>query len=334
MEAPTTLLFQEQSHYCILDIRLAEDFALRHIRESTSIPCKELFFRLFELPDRDHTVCLLGCQDDLGTAQSLLLENGWKFIDTVIDNECVWEECSRLGLLETGTRSRRLWSPNVFLSSQTSEIERLLELHQQKKPFRALDVGCGMGRDAVYLASRSTWHVVALDNRRGILDRALSLAARNDCKISVHPLLIDLQKSLKRDSGSLAPVICGTACECDSPQDGASRCSPGKFDLVLVNRYLHRPLFPFLREWVKPHGFILCSHFLVGAEKFGHPKSPNDLVALGEFQDQFGPNHSFRVHAYKEGTLADGRPFVWILSQKVQETRPRSAEKRRAADPE
>src|SRR5688500_5143736 len=59
--------------------------------------------------------------------------------------------------------AERVWSggPNGALIDEVAELE----------PGRALDVGCGEGADAVWLA-RGGWQVTALDVSRVALDRA------------------------------------------------------------------------------------------------------------------------------------------------------------------
>ena len=59
--------------------------------------------------------------------------------------------------------AERVWSgePNGALVAEVDELE----------PGRALDVGCGEGADAVWLARR-VWRVTALDVSRVALDRA------------------------------------------------------------------------------------------------------------------------------------------------------------------
>lgn len=60
--------------------------------------------------------------------------------------------------------SEQVWSgqPNVALVAEVAEL----------KPGRALDVGCGEGADAVWLASQG-WDVTALDVSRVALERAM-----------------------------------------------------------------------------------------------------------------------------------------------------------------
>jgi len=71
------------------------------------------------------------------------------------ENQAQWDE--RYASLD------KLWSghPNGVLVTETRELT----------PGRALDVGCGEGADALWLAEHG-WHVTALDVSRVALDRA------------------------------------------------------------------------------------------------------------------------------------------------------------------
>jgi SAM-dependent methyltransferase len=65
----------------------------------------------------------------------------------------------------------RVWSGRVNV--------RLAELVEPMSPGRALDLGCGEGADAIWLAERG-WHVTAVDISQTALDRAAADAvARN-----------------------------------------------------------------------------------------------------------------------------------------------------------
>jgi SAM-dependent methyltransferase len=66
---------------------------------------------------------------------------------------------------------QRVWSGRVNV--------RLAELVEPMSPGRALDLGCGEGADALWLAERG-WHVTAVDISQTALDRAAADAvARN-----------------------------------------------------------------------------------------------------------------------------------------------------------
>jgi len=70
----------------------------------------------------------------------------------------------------------RVWSGRVNV--------RLAELVDPMTPGRALDLGCGEGADAMWLAERG-WHVTAVDISQTALDRAAADAAARDVAASI-----------------------------------------------------------------------------------------------------------------------------------------------------
>ena len=122
--------------------------------------------------------------------------------------------------------SHRIWSgePNLRL------VERAADL----PPGRALDVGCGEGADAVWLASRG-WHVVALDVSTVALERAAEHAREAGVADRVETRHHDLVADLSL---------------------------PGGFDLVTAH-YLHVPreifadLYRAMAAAVAPGGSLL-----------------------------------------------------------------------------
>ena len=97
---------------------------------------------------------------------------------------------------------------------------------------RALDLACGAGREAVYLAWAG-YEVDAVDVLPDALARAQDLARRCGVRLST------IQQDLKR-----------------SPALPAER-----YDMVIVFRFLHRPLLPAIGRSVAPGGFIVYEAF-------------------------------------------------------------------------
>jgi SAM-dependent methyltransferase len=77
--------------------------------------------------------------------------------------------------------SELLWSakPNRFLVAEVSELA----------PGRALDLACGEGRNAVWLAERG-WQVTGVDFSEVAIEKAVRLA--DACKVAVEWLVADL----------------------------------------------------------------------------------------------------------------------------------------------
>ncbi|WP_291983863.1 rhodanese-like domain-containing protein [Luteitalea sp.] len=126
---------------------------------------------------------------------------------------------------------------------------------------RALDVACGRGRHALLLASTGL-DVTAIDRDADALARLQDQADR--LGLAVQTRVTDLETS-----------------DVDLGEPG--------YDLVLVTRYLHRPLMPHLLLSLAPGGVLLYETFLTRQAETGHPKNPAFLLAPGELLDLVRP---------------------------------------------
>jgi tellurite methyltransferase len=101
------------------------------------------------------------------------------------------------------------------------------------KPGLALDIACGAGRHALFLAERG-WRVQALDGSRAGIDRMLEEAGRRGVADRIDARVVDLES------------------EAVSLDDEA-------FDLVCDFYFLHRPLFEQIRRAVRPGGLFVAA---------------------------------------------------------------------------
>ena len=104
----------------------------------------------------------------------------------------------------------------------------LVDAASELPPGRALDLACGAGRNALWLAARG-WEVVAIDGA------AEAIRILRDEHSAVDARVMDLETG--------APL----------PFDDES------FDLVAILYYLHRPLFAEARRVVKRGGVVVCA---------------------------------------------------------------------------
>lgn len=79
-------------------------------------------------------------------------------------------------------------------------------------------------------------------------------------------------------------------------------------DGIVVTNYLHRPLFPALREALRPGGALLYETFAAGNEKYGRPGNPEFLLRDGELLDM--ARGVLRVVAYEAVEIAGERRAV------------------------
>jgi SAM-dependent methyltransferase len=86
-------------------------------------------------------------------------------------------------------------------------------------------------------------------------------------------------------------------------EDGSPWPLPGeRFQGVVVTNYLHRPLFPLLKDSLAPGGVLLYETFMLGNERYGRPSNPAFLLRPGELWQAFGGLH---VVAFEQGTVAE-----------------------------
>lgn len=132
---------------------------------------------------------------------------------------------------------------------------------------RVLDLACGGGRHARWLAQRG-------------------------CRV----LAVD------RDP-ACAQALAGSGVEflCADLEAGGWPLAGREFDGIVVTNYLHRPLFPLLESALAPGGLLIYETFALGHERYGKPSNPDFLLAPGELLAAFGAR--LRVWAYEDGEL-------------------------------
>jgi hypothetical protein len=79
-----------------------------------------------------------------------------------------------------------------------------------------------------------------------------------------------------------------------------------------VARYLHRPLFPWIKRLLKPGGIIIYQTFMQGCEKFGSPRNPNFLLKPGELREIF---MGAEIWLDEVEELEDGRPVAAFIAK-------------------
>lgn len=142
-------------------------------------------------------------------------------------------------------------------------------------PGPVLDLACGDGHNGLFLAARGL-SVVLLDRSEEALSRARRLAAREGLRAGF--AAVDLEEGRK-------PPL---------PREA--------YGAVLVFRYLHRPLFPHIRNALKQGGLLVYETFTLEQRRFGRPRNPDHLLRPGELSDRFDDWEI--LHTF-EGTVTD-----------------------------
>jgi SAM-dependent methyltransferase len=137
---------------------------------------------------------------------------------------------------------------------------------------RVLDVACGGGRHARWLAARG------------------------------HPV-----EAVDRDVSELAVLATtlGIATRCADLESGPWPYAGETFTGIVVVNYLHRPLFPRLLETLAPNGVLIYETFALGNERFGKPSNPDFLLRPGELLEVV--RGTLRVVAYEDRRVSEPR---------------------------
>src|SRR5690606_12586810 len=111
--------------------------------------------------------------------------------------------------------------------------------------------------------------------------------------------------ALDRDLSGVADLVDAERIQADL-EDGSPWPLPGRrFAGVVVANYLHRPLFPALRDALAEDGVLLYETFALGQERYGRPSNPDFLLRPGELLEACA---GLQVVAYEHGL--DPRPAV------------------------
>ncbi|WFE68702.1 methyltransferase domain-containing protein [Thiomicrospira sp. R3] len=255
-----------------VDLRDKASYLKAHLPYSINLNWPYLQSCLNALPDRTQPLGLIAPSDSLQAAAKYLLEKDYRVAEMKTPDYLL-----QPGLvIRSGENRFKAWRPNSLLIEQLSYL--------QPKFKHALDLGCGGGRDAIYLAQQG-WQVSAIDEQQRVLNCATALA-------ELHHVKVDWLKKDLRKPASL-------------PKES--------FDLIMMIRFLDRDLFEFMRKHCRSDGYVLIQTFVQGVDAFGSPKNPNYILRFGELAKEFS---EFDVIVDKIESLNDGRPVASFLARR------------------
>lgn len=138
-----------------------------------------------------------------------------------------------------------------------------------------LDLACGAGRHARFLAARGC-SVLAVD----------------------------------RDAAAIAALatVAGVFTRVADLEGAAWPFATSSFDAVVVANYLHRPLFGPIFDALRPGGVLVYETFMVGNERFGRPSNSHFLLQPGELL--VAVQGRLEVVAFEQGEVGAPRAAV------------------------
>ena len=140
---------------------------------------------------------------------------------------------------------------------------------------RVLDVACGRGRHAKWLALRGH-PVEAVDRDESALHALDGVAGISTCRTDL--------------------------------ENGPWPYAGDRFAAVVVVNYLHRPLFKHLLAAVAPGGVLIYETFAAGNERYGRPTNPDFLLQPGELLQV--AHGALEVIAYENLAIEAPRPAL------------------------
>ena len=148
----------------------------------------------------------------------------------------------------------------------------------------ALDVASGSGRHALWLAARGL-RTYAVDRDEAAIRALVDESARRG--LPLHARVVDLEAD-------------------------AVQLTPPAYDLIVVVRYLHRPLVPVLIRALRPGGLLVYETFTRAQAARGRPTNPAFLLEPGELLTLVEP---LEILSSREGDY-DGGMIAGVIARR------------------
>ena len=267
----------------ILDLRSTVEFAACHQRGAVSHPVAtgadlaEVVPSIF-LPPREQPLLVIAA-DDAAARQAVdhFTRRGRDQVDGL---GLAPDDLAALppDLVEQGSRRGRLWEPPAWL-------RRYEELLPPPALGPVLDLGCGSGRAAVWLARRG-YAVTGCDHQPEALELGALLAATEGCRCDFRQ--VDLRRRDQWPTGSWA--------------------------VVLAVRFLQRDLLTAMAGALCSGG-VAVGRTVRDAPGYTGPPADRHRLAPRELAGFFGRDR-FEILAHAEDFDPDGRPAAGIVARR------------------
>lgn len=224
-----------------LDPRGATSAVARPIRDAVNIPLEQIRSRAHELPPPTAEIEVAADLDLFQRTRDVLASLGRRCLHAT---DHYFEKM-------TPRSFGRLWRPSKVVETAAGV----------RPPGRALDLGCGTGRDAVYLAAAG-WCVTAVDRLPDAIDRGRLIAF----SAGIDATAIDW--------------ICANAADTLQQLNAP-------FDLIVFVRYFNRDVLEQALPMIAPSGSIVLEVF-AEQKSFSHRRPATSESELRQMLSGFG----------------------------------------------
>jgi len=197
------------------------------------------------------------------------------------------------GPWESGPERAPVWEPSPLVAAWTDRL---------RPGGTACDLACGSGRDAVFLALRAEMRVTAIDILPDALAQGRRLAERHGVAVRF------VRGDVDRDPG----------------------CWAGPWDLINVQRFLHRGSLPLMCDRLAEEGILLYETFLNRQAQAGpdrKPRNPAFLLKSGELRSA-AETQGLQVVEYREGMNDGGDWTASLVALRVTNRREQGEERK------
>lgn len=172
---------------------------------------------------------------------------------------------------------RKRWNEKYrSMEAPSNPIKLVEEFFEISRGKEALDIACGMGRHAKFLASHG-YKVDALDIS------SVAISSLRDIK-NVYPREVDFDTYTVEKE---------------------------KYDLIVCTYFLDRSLFPKIYTALKEGGILLYETFVYHLENEKAPKNKSFLLQKGELESQF--SDQYEILHLKEDWGKDAQGFKAMI---------------------
>ncbi|KNC55429.1 uncharacterized protein AMSG_12414 [Thecamonas trahens ATCC 50062] len=295
----------------VVDLRSRAAYETGHLSIAACVPWNEYDVLAHVLPPRDTVIGVIlppdGSPEDVVIGAGAIVDRlaPWYPLVVVATLDAVVAAMGIGARMVTGVQgSARMWEPCPVLAKHyPAMVAALAASRDGTRTSVALDVACGAGRDVVFMALDDGIDVsIGVDHQERHMANVAVLADQHGVAHKTTATLVELEEvPIAEASAELERVVA---------EIGGSNAS---LDIVVMARYLYRPLWAWVADAVAPGGFVIVHTFTWACKAWGKPKREKFLLRDGELAAAFA---GWEIWDDSAVAISDGRPLSSFVARK------------------